>query len=327
MNPHPLLHHPGLLSACAVALLLFTGCASIDSAPPRFAVAETALKDADAYYDDVLKRYVSGTDDAGKKAVRDEFIETRMALIDLAYAGFRQTMYAQRVGANVGVDLATLGLAAAGAATSSEQAKTGLHALSGALIGGKASIDKNVFFDRTLPALLAQMEASRSAVRLRLLTGMMVGTDRYPLLQARSDVEEYYTAGTIIGAISGITDEAAVVRRKGVEALAERLPSAEEVKTELTAMGFDVQRAANDDTSRQLLQCWRVTDATARKTNQAAIRKWVADRGLPFTTPPSAIFRFFNAEDQATNRQAALSDAALRAGLKACPLSAPVSTP
>lgn len=328
MNPHPLLHHPGLplrpalLAACAAVLLLATGCASIDSAPPRFAVAETALKDADQYFAAVLDKYVAESDDAKRSIIRNNFIETRSALIDQAYAGFRQSMYAQRVGMNVGVDLATLGLAAVGAATASEQAKTGLHALSGALVGSKASIDKNVFYDRTMQALLAQMEALRAAVRLRLLAGMGENTTRYPLLQARADIEEYYLAGSVVGAIGGITSQALNEQKATSDALARRLPSSAQVEQKLKGLGVAVATAGGgDDPSRQLNLCLSVGDAAVAAANERALLDWARGNVAQLPQTETGFTLFLIDARFAADRSKAVADAALRSRLKGCALA------
>lgn len=312
-----------VLSACSATALLLTGCASIDSAPPRFAAGETALSDADKYFAKVLDDYAKATDDAKRAAIRNAFIETRAALIDQAYSGFRQTMYSQRVGMNVGVDLATLGLAAAGAATASEQAKTGLHALSGALIGSKASIDKNVFFDRTLQALLAQMEAMRGTVRLRLLAGMGEGTQRYPLMQARADIEEYYLAGSVLGAIGGITNQALNEQKASSDALARRLPSSAQVERKLQGLQVDVATAAGgDDPGRQLNQCVTVSNATVAAANERAVLAW-ARANVPTMPAGETGFTLFLIDARfAGDRAKAAADPALKSALKGCSLAA-----
>lgn len=179
------------------------GCASFNGAP-AFDPAVT-LAAADPMYDGFVTRFYGTTDAAQRVAIRNEFIEKRSGVIDRAYAGFKESIYTQRVGSAVGVDIATLVLNAAGAALPDAGVKTGTSALSAALIGGKTSIDKNVYFDRTLPALLAQMDGQRSVVRERILAGMASDATLYPLMQAASDLDAYLSAGSVTGAIAAIT--------------------------------------------------------------------------------------------------------------------------
>ena len=305
-------------SQAVLALLLaaLTGCAGIDSAPPRFGTEANALKAADAYFDGILARYLAAQPQQ-QKEIRNGFIETRTALIDQGYAGFRQTLYTQRVGMNVGVDLATLGLNAVGAVTGSASAKTGLHALSGGLIGSKASIDKNVFFDRTMPALLAQMEAQRSALRLRMMGGMMVGPDRYPLMQARADLEEYYAAGTMVGAIGSITTQAMVEQKGRADDLANRLPSKAFIERRLKAQGVNVITAVNDSAGFDLMTCWTVEDSANEEANQVAIRDWWQKNDVPKVAEDLEA-DFFTLPKWAEKRKAAAADKTLTDKLRGC---------
>ena len=311
----PLLRHLSCRAVLALLLVAVTGCAGIDSAPPRFGTEANALKAADAYFDGILRRYLAASPQK-QKEIRNGFIETRAALVDQGYAGFRQTLYTQRVGMNVGVDLATLGLNAVGAVTGSVPAKTGLHALSGGLIGSKASIDKNVFFDRTMPALLAQMEAQRSTVRLRLLGGMMVGPDRYPLMQARADLEEYYVAGTLVGAIGSITTQAMVEQKGQADELLRRLPSKDDIVSELERQGFDVKAAVNDEPGRQLSDCWMAKEPKIQTANRVALREWWKDNSVSIDADDE--FDFFDAPEWADKRKAASADKTLASKLKGC---------
>ncbi len=314
-------HLSGRLSCRAVLTVLLvglTGCAGIASAPQPFGTETNALQTADAYFAATLERYLKAQQhQQQQKEIRNGFIETRTALIDQAYAGFRQTLYTQRVDMNVGVDLATLGLNAVGAVTGSLPAKTGLHALSGGLIGSKASIDKNVFFDRTMPALLAQMEAQRSAVRLRLLGGMMVGPDRYPLMQARADLEEYYVAGTMVGAIGSITTQAMVEQKSRADDVASRLPSKALIEKQLKAQGFNVKAAVNDPAGFNLLTCWTVEDDAAEQANQAAFREWWQNNGVPKVAADLEA-DFFILPEWADKRKAAAADKTLTDKLRGC---------
>ena len=80
-------------------------------------------------------------------------------------------------------------------------------------------MDKNVFFEKTMPALLSQMIALRKKVLVKLRGDMLDGVDVYPLNEALIGVEDYFFAGTIPGAISAIVEEAGANSRKADEDL------------------------------------------------------------------------------------------------------------
>ena len=308
--------HLSCRAVLAVLLVALTGCAGIDSAPTRFGTADDSLTGVDPYFATTLTKYLAGQP-GEREGIRNGFIETRTALIDQAYAGFRQTLYTQRVGVNVGVDLATIGLNAVGTVTGSAPAKTALHALSGGLIGSKASIDKNVFFDRTMPALLAQMEAQRSTLRLRLLAGMTADAVAYPLMQARADLEEYYVAGTLVGAIGGVTNQAMVEQKARADELVSVLPSKADIEKRLTAKRFKVTPGVNDDPGLSLAKCWSVADAATQKANRHVMRVWWKNNGVALVEGPEEL-AFFDTPQWTDKRKAAVGDATFMTQLKGC---------
>src|SRR5437899_1909788 len=83
-----------------------------------------------------------------------------------------------------------------------------LAASSAGIIGVKGAIDADLFYQKTMPALVAQMDAQRRTVLANILQGLSQGLDLYPLQQGLRDVDSYYAAGTIPGAISGVVTDA-----------------------------------------------------------------------------------------------------------------------
>jgi hypothetical protein len=83
-------------------------------------------------------------------------------------------------------------------------------------------VDKNAFYEKTLPALLAKMEALRKQQLAVIRHGLALAPEDYPLIQALADVDTYYNAGTIPGAIleitgdAGATSKAADIEIKGI---------------------------------------------------------------------------------------------------------------
>lgn len=301
----------------AVALVLLHGCASFQGAPDWNTA--TTLKTTDPLYQDFIgKYYDSKATVESRQLLRNQFIEIRSGLIDRSYAAFKDSIYTQRVGAGVGVDIATLFLGAAGAALPDVGVKTGASALSAGIIGSKASIDKNVYFDRTLPALLAQMDGMRSQIRGGILAGMATSVQRYPLMQASSDLDAYFHAGTIAGAISAVTTQAGVAKVAADTALRNRLPSEVELTTRLKRLGFQVEKAALTDTVNEIDRCLNKEGELPTKVNDA-IKKFLRDQGLnPDGIDVMSDFMVREGKDYEARRAAALADTALGPLLKAC---------
>jgi hypothetical protein len=200
----------GWISAvlCLVPALL-AGCASLKAYPDRSGNMSTELQQLDQYFAaTVLQTYASKTTDAEKKTYRDEVVAGRIRAIDLHFGAFQQAVFREGVDTNIVTDLIILGLGAATATTGGVGLKAALGATTTGVAGARTSIDKNLYFEKTMPALVAQMIASRKTVLVRIQEGLDKNVALYPLFQALIDLEDYYNAGSIPGAIAAVTEQA-----------------------------------------------------------------------------------------------------------------------
>lgn len=300
-----------------VLATLLQACASFQGSPDW--PADTTMAQSDPLYQQYVERYYAAPTPAAQQHVRNQFIEIRVGLIDRRFSGFRDQIYTQRVGSAVGVEVATLVLNALGAAMPQESVKTATSGLSAGLIGTKSSIDKNVYFDRTLPALLAQMDSARSQVRERLLAGMTVDVVRYPLMQAAADLDAYFQAGTVSGAISAITTQASVAKQQAEQALRNRLPSPEDLQRELEGRGFVVSRVVQTPTVEQFSQCLDLSGQIDAKA-LAAMTSFLRSQGVDPAANANAlaVSDLMTAPDREAWRVQLLKDSTLGAVIRAC---------
>lgn len=237
-----------------IALALPLGaCSTIAGAPPR-STSTDALANEDPAYKTAIEDFykLDASNEDGRRKVRNQFVETRIAVIDHEYLKFRQSLYQGRVGADLGADLALLSFGALGAAVSSAGAKTTYAALSAAVVGGKTSIDKNVYFERTVSALLAQMDTLRNNKKIDLFDGLTKPIANYPLSYAKSETDEYYLAGTIARAIQAVNSVTAAASNDSENKLREQ------IKKTLEAGGVRVANAALSDPGKALLACYSI---------------------------------------------------------------------
>jgi hypothetical protein len=212
--------------------------------------------------------------------------------IDLYFGQFQQDLFREGVGSGIATDWITLALAGAGAVAGNAGTKAALAAAAAGIIGAKAAFDKNVFFDKTMPALLAQMVALRKTVLVRIQAGLSQGIDRYPLTQALIDLEDYYNAGTIPGALTGIVEGAGATAKQADE----------EMKKVL------VGRFTADVAGDALRRFWKPDGVTINQENQARIRTWMAENHI---NEPSITF-FMRDEMYASARQKLVKDLGLQ---------------
>jgi len=190
-----------LLRSAFIAIgFLLTACQSIRGfpEPPRTVSASVVAPALDYQLSpSAIVTYNRETDPAKKRLLRNEIIDARMAEIDARFADFERALYRQGVGAGLGTDWAVLALTAASTISTVTTTKTTLSAISTATVGGASAFDKRVLFDKTLPALLAQMVAGRESERTAIRTKEQMSVSDYTWSAAESDLREFEFTGSI----------------------------------------------------------------------------------------------------------------------------------
>jgi hypothetical protein len=131
--------------------------------------------------------------------------------------------------------MAAVGLGAATAVVGGATSKAILGAISGGIIGAKGIMDKDIFYSKTMPALLSQMEAQRKTQLVKIRSGLQRPVDEYPLSEALIDIEEYYKAGSIPAAVQGIIEQSGATGKEATDQL----------KMLVTASALDVETIAD----------------------------------------------------------------------------------
>lgn len=189
--------------------MLLAGCQAVQGYPPPGMSRLDALKSVEA--DSAVgaeKKYYEEKNPELRKPLRDNIVRARIYVADVNYHEFSRNLNAEQKAFAVGSDITVLALAGAGTLAKSTKTKTRLAAWSAGVLGGRSAIDKEIYYDKTLPAIIAQMDASRRTVLATLYTGLAKSDGDYGLLQAKTDLEDYYIAGTLPGALNAITKEA-----------------------------------------------------------------------------------------------------------------------
>jgi len=182
------------------------GCAGLRQFPVVSPNPEQELQDFDAGYEKALVQIYGSdgnsptTNDEQQKRIRNKLIETRMAVIDAHFREFETGLVKENVGTELGISLLGIGVGAAGSLVA-ETASQILSAVSGGLAGAQAAYSKAVLYDKATSALLAQMRASRKAMAAQIFQRWTLNMEQYPLWVARTDLDAYYFAGSLPGAI------------------------------------------------------------------------------------------------------------------------------
>lgn len=216
---------------CAASTLLAGGCAPLLGSPrdpenPGLLRQSALLTKLEASFDptedDAYQRAgcvdlascagAGGAVEVARRAKRDDIVLRRLRALNLEFSNFEERLYGDSNVVGTGGDLLLLVLGGLGATMGNAGAKAALAASSAGVVGAQATINKDLFFQRTIPALMAQMEANRATVTTRILDGLGRSDAAYPLIRAELDLDALKRAGSIPSAISGITTQASDAR-------------------------------------------------------------------------------------------------------------------
>lgn len=204
-----------LLCAVAMAAMLASlgGCASLSNggAPPILTADSTALAELGQKYG--AARFVERP--SMDQIERNEIIFGRVQLINLNYYKWLAELKTDKQFGDTATDFTILGLGIAGTATKALRAKTNLAAAVVAVGAGKSIIDKNYFYDKTLPALISMMEAARQTKLLEIRQKMSKDMTEYSIMDAKQDLDEFERAGTLdVGIQTAVQSGAAQAKDK-----------------------------------------------------------------------------------------------------------------
>lgn len=149
---------------------------------------------------------------AGPKTLetRNRFVTGRLALINLHYIQFIRQFAADKAQLDTALDVMQLGVDLSTTVVGGAAVKAALGAASAGITGTRTSVEKNFFFEQTVPALITAMNAQRKEALLPIISGLKFELEDYPFAQAVTDLEAYYFAGTFVGGLQAIQRDAGV---------------------------------------------------------------------------------------------------------------------
>jgi hypothetical protein len=187
---------------------LLVACSPIRGYPADPEDTDATLVALAAYFNGTQEQIYFGLPEPARTLKRNEIIFARIRAYDIEFSNFERRLYGEGNEVTLGSDLVGLVLAGLTATTGNAATKAALGAASAGVIGAKAAIDKDLYYQKTIPALLAQMEADRLKAVLPITAGMKLPDTDYPLAQAFLDLGVYKNAGSIPAAINAINKDA-----------------------------------------------------------------------------------------------------------------------
>ncbi len=179
---------------------------------------------------------------------RDISTRKLMALADVRYMQFRNEIVANRKNTRSISNALQLGIDIAATLTDAVGVKDNYIALSALINGGEAIYEKEYLFDRTLEALVAQMDANRKAKQVQIYRSLAQSISQYPAHAALADVLDYYYAGSLNAAVIGVHQSAVEQQRKSEQELKIlTMPEIQQLRSETDRIADFVEGLSNDD--------------------------------------------------------------------------------
>ena len=206
-----------LCAALLMAMTLVSGCSTFRGAPAPL-LKPSLMKD-DGFVDAKAQMDILVSADLSVEN-RNAAVFKLMALADVRYLQFRNDIVSNRKHTRSASNALLLATDIAATLTQSRGVKDNYIALSALINGGETIYDKDYLFDRTIEALVAQMDANRKAKQVLIYEALRDGSvQAYPGQAALADVLDYYYMGTINAAVIGVQKSANEQQRQSEKEL------------------------------------------------------------------------------------------------------------
>jgi hypothetical protein len=177
----------------------------------------------DSYYSlsQVRQHIQDAEDEDDKRAIRNAAVAMYLDAADREYINFLISLGAGRKGVNLLLEGGTIALSSIGAVSNGSANE--ISAAVAALTGARGAIDRELYYQQTLPAIVGAMEANRLHIKTQIRTHLLNDDlTQYPVEQAWADLSEYRLAQSLDRAILQVTKNAA----QAAEAQANRYENA-----------------------------------------------------------------------------------------------------
>lgn len=265
------------LALLMAAAILVVSCAPIRGYPTNFQDNDDTISRLKSSIEAARSQYDKTTDRAVLTTLRNRVVFNEMQISEIYFTEFQSRLWTDNNIFSTGSDLMVLILTGLGATTGDAVTKSALSAASAGIVGARGAISKDIYYQRTLPAILAQMSANRDKVKASIIDSIDKHDDStYPLGLAEMDLQALQRASGIVDAVQSITNSATINK----DAAAAQVETAR-------------QGTFSKSISSQRIGAWigYGIDPTTGKsyspnpTNLSALQKWVDQHlpGLPVT--------------------------------------------
>jgi hypothetical protein len=257
----------------AVIVLAQTGCAPVQGFTPDPACSSTEMATLATRIDAAQKVYDGeGTVApmlAVRTAYRDRIVNARIAQNECNYNEFQARLWGDANIISLAGDLSILTLAGLGATIGNAATSSALAAASAGVVGAQAAISKDLYYQRTLPALMAQMTANRERVKAAIYENIKTDDDTYPLGRAQADLGALARASGLPAAIENVIQTATEAKiqaeQETANVLGVSVKLSPDVRGQVRALSqriFDDSKSSDKASQDELAAISKVLDVT-----------------------------------------------------------------
>lgn len=208
------------------AMFLFIGmsaCASIAGNQPRFLDLRNPEAGVSGYrVQAALLKFSSPKPSARNfrtpRQYRDDVVRFYLAVIEAQYGDFRTTVESEGRELGLGLDLAQAGYMS-WASVARDSIVNELSAIASGVGSARGAVNRNLYGERTLPAILASMDAQRTRIIARIEQGLTNSETEYSLSAAFFDLARLESAGSLSRATENLTGSAVQAREAAEQEL------------------------------------------------------------------------------------------------------------
>jgi hypothetical protein len=251
------------------------GCASMEGyqkAPESSSVIDARRT---KYYGPTADNVYYSADSSARQAIRDELVYGKMQVLEDDFLDFERSLNSAGNYVSLGSDLTILVLNGIAATSGGAATKSALSAASAGIVGAQGAVNKDLYYQKTLGALICQMQANREKARLTIIQNLKQTDGTYPLNSAEIDLKKLEEAGSLINAVNDIAQQA-TTKKNASDAQIQAVQS----------LTF-----ANTSTATQL-QAWLYPNGKVNQANYDALQAWLNKQPESFLNgqdyPPAA---------------------------------------
>jgi hypothetical protein len=282
----------------AIATFTLTGCAAVDGYPRRPETHSTVEARREMYYGAKADDTYNATAADQRKAVRDILVYGKMQVLEDDFLAFERSLNSAGNYVSVGSDLGVLVLNGLAATTGTAATKSALAAASAGVVGAQGAVNKDLYYQKTLAALLAQIQANREKARLTIIQKLGSSDADYPLNAAEIDLKKLEEAGSLVNAVNDISQQATT----------QKAVTEDQIK--------NVQKlSASVTKTSERIRAWLYIDGKVDQVHYDALQAWLNIQPEPFLNgqgfPPAALLGDTPASDLEPIRARACADTKL----------------